>query len=174
MRRLQNEPVLNPSPAPVKSPPPAPKDLTSSLMENNLSQMKLSKPLSQIQNQQQQQQNWRPQQITQNNIPTAQQWPQMASMPQQQPPIMQQWQQAPSLQWHTNATPVNNTISTWQSNGTINNSWSSQVNQFPNVSSLNNKTVTPIQPLISNSNQTNAFQQPVKQLSSSEINDLLS
>ncbi|RZF40005.1 hypothetical protein LSTR_LSTR002408 [Laodelphax striatellus] len=43
VRRLSKEPSLNPMPAATKSLTPAPKDLTASLMENNLSQMSLTK-----------------------------------------------------------------------------------------------------------------------------------
>lgn len=172
VRRLQKEPLLNPSPPPVKTQKPEPKDLTASLMENNLSQITISKQTSTPM-----QQPWHP--SVQPQIISNAQWPQQITTvtPQQQPQsLMQQWQQAPSLQWHTNAPSVNNSIPNWQTNGSSTNNWSSSVNQLQNISSVNCKPMSMPPPLISSSNQinNNSFQQPIKQLSSSEINDLLS
>lgn len=159
VKRLQNEPVLSPMPVVPKS-TSSTKDLTASLMENNLSQMVIS------------------------NIQSAQQ-PGFVKPPQWQipSPTSSSWQSTPAA-WNSTNSVINwSGTSNMSSVPTARQHWPnntvSQVQTFPSPMFQQQNNKVPMNSMISQSAfqtalSNNTFHQPTKQLSTAEINDFLS
>lgn len=164
VKRLQKEPVLSPTPIAPKPTPPT-KDLTASLMENNLSQMVIS------------------------NMPTTQQPQQQQGFvksPQWQipSPVSSNWQSTPAA-WNSTPSAINWTgTSNMSSVPPVRQPWpnntTSQIQTFPSPMFQQQNSKVPMNSMISQSAfqtpalSSNTFQQPAKQLSTAEINDFLS
>lgn len=163
VKRLQNEPALNPLPV-VPKPTPSTKDLTASLMENNLSQMVVSNTQSAQQ---------------QQGFVKPPQW-------QMQSPVSSNWQSTPTT-WNNTTNAVNWTgpsnLSNMSSIPPVRQHWPNntapQLQTFPSQIFQQQNNKVPMNSMISQSAfqtplSSNTFQQPTKQLSSAEINDFLS
>lgn len=156
-RRLQNEPTLNPTQTAPKAPPQV-KDLTMSLMENNLKQISLTGP-SLASPQQQPPQGW--------SLPPAITAPVVA-------PVAPAWG---TQTWRGNV-PTQSPAPAWQATPAL----PSQFPSFPAPQFQTTANKVPMSSMISHSmpafqptmNGMKSVTQPTKQLSSSEINDFLS
>lgn len=165
-RRLQNEPTLNPTQTVPKAPPPV-KDLTMSLMENNLKQISLTGPTL-TSPQQQPPQMW--------SMPPAITAPVVAPVaPVSSTPIAAWGNQA----WR-GSVPTPTPAPSWQA-ASIPQALPSQFPSFPASQFQSTTNKVPMGSMVSHS--TSLFQptmngmkptQPAKKLSSSEINDFLS
>nr|XP_018915596.1 PREDICTED: SCY1-like protein 2 isoform X1 [Bemisia tabaci]XP_018915597.1 PREDICTED: SCY1-like protein 2 isoform X1 [Bemisia tabaci]XP_018915598.1 PREDICTED: SCY1-like protein 2 isoform X1 [Bemisia tabaci]XP_018915599.1 PREDICTED: SCY1-like protein 2 isoform X1 [Bemisia tabaci] len=173
-KRLQSEPVLSPTPAPQKAPPQV-RDLTASLIENNLSQMSFSQHSNPPQS------NFPSNQSTMNlgstGFSSFSQTP--ALLPATQPAFMSsqmrpqatssQFPSLPNLPQNNLSQPGFNFLSmnaTAQS--PLNSSMISPMNTFPSIKS------TPSMSMNNTFLNNSMNSQPTKPLSSSEIDDFLS